>query len=93
MDVPGLSVAIILGLDSAKLKAVQRVGRVIRFEPGKRAEIFNLIINNTVETKWFQSSHTEGTYTVIDEKGLDQVLKGEEPSPYVKPAAKFVFRF
>lgn len=93
LDVPGLSVAIILGLDSAKLKAVQRVGRVIRFEPGKRAEIFNLIINNTVETKWFQSSHTEGTYTVIDEKGLDQVLRGEEPSPYVKPAAKFVFRF
>jgi len=93
LDVPGLSVAIILGLDSAKLKAVQRVGRVIRYEPGKQAEIFNLIINNTVETKWFSTSHPDGNYKVIDEQGLDKVLKGEDPGEYVKPAAKFVFRF
>lgn len=93
LDVRGLSVAIILGLDSAHLKAVQRVGRAIRYEAGKKAEIFNLIINDTVETKWFTNSHPDGNYKIIDEKGLDQVLKGEEPDPYVKPAAKFVFRF
>lgn len=93
LDVPGLSVAIILGLDSAKLKAVQRVGRVIRYEQGKQAEIFNLIINNTVETKWFESSHPDGNYKVIDEVGLDKVLRGEDPGEYVRPAAKFVFRF
>lgn len=93
LDVPGLSVAIILGLDSAKLKAVQRVGRVIRYEQGKQAEIFNLIINNTIETKWFESSHPDGNYKVIDEVGLDKVLLGEDPGEYVRPAAKFVFRF
>lgn len=93
LDVKGLSVAIILGLDSAKLKAVQRVGRVIRYEAGKQAEIFNLILNNTVETKWFSNAHPDGNYKVIDEAGLDKVLKGEEPGEYVKPAAKFVFRF
>lgn len=93
LDVKGLSVAIILGLDSAKLKAVQRVGRVIRYEPGKQAEIFNLIIDNTVETKWFSTAHPDGNYKVIDEQGLDKVLKGEDPGEYVKPAAKFVFRF
>lgn len=93
LDVHGLSVAIILGLDSAHIKAIQRVGRVIRHEAGKKAEIFNLIINNTVETKWFSTSHPEGSYKVIDEKGLDKVLKGEDPGEYVKPAAKFVFRF
>ena len=93
LDVKGLSVAIILGLDSAKLKAVQRVGRVIRYEPGKQAEIFNLILNNTVETKWFSTSHPDGNYKVIDESGLDKVLRGEDPGEYVKPAAKFVFRF
>lgn len=93
LDVPGLSVAIILGLDSAKLKAVQRVGRVIRYEAGKQAEIFNLILNNTVETKWYENSHPDGNFTVIDEKGLDKVLNGEEPDEYVKPAARFVFRF
>ena len=93
LDVPGLSVAIILGLDSAKLKAVQRVGRVIRYEPGKQAEIFNLILNNTVETKWFSTAHPDGNFKVINEEGLDKVLRGEEPEEYVKPAAKFVFRF
>lgn len=93
LDVHGLSVAIILGLDSAHLKAVQRVGRVIRQEAGKKAEIFNLIINDTVETKWFANSHPDGDYKVIDEIGLYKVLKGEEPDPYVKPATKFVFRF
>jgi len=93
LDVGGLSVAIILGLDSAKLKAVQRVGRVIRYEPGKQAEIFNLIINNTVETKWFSTAHPDGNFKVIDEEGLEKVLRGEDPGEYVKPAAKFVFRF
>lgn len=93
LDVGGLSVAIILGLDSAKLKAVQRVGRVIRYEPGKQAEIFNLIINNTVETKWFSTAHPDGNFKVIDEQGLDKVLRGEDPGEYVRPAAKFVFRF
>lgn len=93
LDVKGLSIAIILGLDSAHLKAVQRVGRTIRYEAGKKAEIFNIIINNTVETKWFTNSHPDGNYRIIDEKGLYKVLKGEEPDPYVKPAAKFVFRF
>ena len=93
LDVKGLSVAIILGLDSSKLKAVQRVGRVIRFEPGKQAEIFNLIIDNTVETKWFENSHAPGTYKIISEEGLDKVLKGEDPGEYYKRPAKFMFRF
>ena len=93
LDVPGLSVAIILGLDSAKIKAVQRVGRVIRYEQGKQAEIFNLILNNTVETKWFSTAHPDGNFKVIDEQGLEKVLRGEDPGEYIKPAARFVFRF
>ena len=39
------------------------------------------------------TSHPDGNYKVIDEQGLDKVLKGEDPGEYVKPAAKFVFRF
>ena len=41
LDVKGLSVAINLGLDSSEIKAVQKLGRVIRFEEGKEAEMFN----------------------------------------------------
>lgn len=93
LDVKGLSVAIVLGLDSSKIKAVQRRGRTIRFEPGKTAEIFNIVINNTQELKWFQESHKDSKYITIDEKGLDAVLRGEEPPTYVKPVQKFMFRY
>lgn len=93
LDVKGLSVAIILGLDSAKNKAIQRVGRVCRFEPGKQAEIFNIVLDNTVENTWFENSHKGSDYITIDEEGLDAVLRGEDPKPYKKKLKEFMFRF
>ena len=55
LDVPNLSVAIMLGVDSSKIKATQRVGRVCRAEGDwKKAEIFNLIINDTAELAWLR---------------------------------------
>lgn len=93
LDVPGLDVAIIIGTDSSPIKAVQRLGRTIRFEEGKTAEVFNIIINQTVETKWFQSSHANQPYTTVDEEGLEAILRGEEPKPYVKKIKDFQFRY
>lgn len=93
LDIKGLSIAIILGLDSSKTKATQRRGRAIRFEEGKNAEIFNIVINNTVECEWFKNSHKGDKYITIDEKGLEQVLKGEEPTEYKKPVQRFTFRY
>ena len=93
MDLKGLSVAVILGLDSSKTKAVQRLGRIIRKENDKEAEAFNLVINNTIETKWFENSHNGANYITIDEEGLDAVLRGEEPSPYTKKLKDFQFRY
>ena len=93
LDVKGLSVAIILGLDSSKTKAVQRRGRAIRFTPGKEAEIFNIIINSTVELEWYKKSHENEKYIVIDENNLDKVLNHEEYEIYRKPQQKFSFRF
>ena len=52
LDVPGLSVAIILGLDSSKIRKTQRIGRVARKEGDKKAEIFTLVLDQTVETEW-----------------------------------------
>lgn len=92
-DIKGLSVAIILGLDSSETKAVQKKGRVIRKEGNKQAEIFNIVIANTIETKWFQNSHKTSSYTIIDEQGLNDVLAGKEPKPYVKKIKDFTFRF
>lgn len=93
IDIPGLSVAIIIGTDSSPIKAVQRLGRTIRFENGKKAEIFNIVINDTVELKWFSNSHANQPYITIDEDGLNDVLQGKEPKPYVKKLKDFTFRY
>ena len=92
-DIKGLNVGIILGLDSSEIKAVQRRGRCIRFEKGKTAEIFNLVIDSTVEMEWFKKGHPNGDYTIIDEQGLKDVLAGKESQPYQKKLKQFQFRF
>lgn len=93
IDVPGLSVAIILGLDSSKIKSVQRTGRVVRKEGDKRAEIFNIVINQTVECEWFRKSHEGRDFMTIDEQGLYDVLKGIDPKPYMKKISNFALRY
>lgn len=93
LDVPGLSVGIILGLDSSSIKATQRRGRVIRREEGKQAEVFNLIIRGTVEDKWFTESHKNDPIIAIDEDALDKILRGEEYKPDMSKPAQFTFRF
>ena len=92
-DLKGLSVGIILGLDSSKIKAKQRLGRVIRKEGDKQAEIFNIVINGTIETQWFANSHSNSNYITIDEEGLYDVLAGKDPKPYNKPIGGFTFRY
>lgn len=92
-DCPGLSVAIILGMDSSSTKAIQRKGRVIRFEEGKHAEIFTFVIRGTVEEEWFNKSHESSEYITIDEKNLMHVLKGEPFEQCKKKPMSFVYRF
>ena len=92
-DIKGVSVAIILGLDSSETRSVQRRGRAIRKEGDKLAEIFNIVIDQTVETKWFANSHANSPFITIDEEGLDSVLAGQEPKPYTKKIKDFTFRW
>ena len=93
LDVKGLSVAINIGIDSSEIKAVQKLGRIIRAEEGKEAEMFNIIINNTAEVEWFKKSHKNAEYITIDEENLKKVLLGKEYSEYKKPVPKLSFRF
>jgi superfamily II DNA or RNA helicase len=95
LDVPGLNVAIILGQDSSPTRFTQRIGRVIRAEGDKVAEIFTFVINDTVEMNWWTSSHknSDDKTISIDEKNLMKVLKGEDYDTYKRPSAKFTFRF
>ena len=52
-DCPGLSVGIMLGVDSSSTKSTQAAGRVIRKEGSKYSEIFTLVVEDTVEQEWF----------------------------------------
>ena len=93
LDVPGINTAIILGYDSSPTRYKQRKGRAIRYEGNKISEIFTFVLNNTVETSWFEKSHGDADVIPINEENLFKVLNGEEYETYKKPVAKFTFRF
>ena len=76
VDVKGLSVEIIMNTDSSKITKTQKLGRALRVEPGKQAEIFTLIIKGTVEEKWLANSMSS-SYIVINEQQLEKVLNNE----------------
>lgn len=76
VDIAGVSVEIILNTDSSKIRKGQRVGRSIRFEEGKTAEIFTLIISGTQETKWLANSKTSKLITITEDQ-LDKILSGD----------------
>lgn len=78
IDIPGLSLAIILTNSSSPTEKTQRIGRVIRQEEGKVAEIFTLVIKGTVEEKWFENSSQYSNYMEIDEEELNIILEGKE---------------
>ncbi len=74
IDIPDLNVAIILSNTSSKIQKTQRIGRVIRYEENKAAEIFNLILKGTNEENWFQKSTVNQKFIEINEKELEDVL-------------------
>lgn len=47
---------------------------MIRYEEGKEAEIYTLVIANTVEENWFLNSNTGKSYMEITEAELDDIL-------------------
>lgn len=92
-DCPGLSVGIVLGVDSSATKAIQSTGRVVRKEGSKYAEMFTLVIEDTVEQEWFKKSHPKGDYVTIDVENLIKMLKGEPWEPYKKKLKNYTYRF
>lgn len=78
VDLKGLSVGIRMNINSSKITSVQQNGRICRFEPGKTAEMFTIVIAGTQELKWFNNSNTSD-YIVIDSpEKLNKVLNYEE---------------
>ena len=86
LNIPDLSVAVNLGINSSYASATQKRGRVIRTNGTEKiAEIFYLVIDNTVELKWFQNSIGNSDYITIDESELINVL---ENKPYTSKKNK-----
>ena len=88
-----LAVGIMLGVNSSKTKATQCLGRILRLAPGKKAEFFTVIINETVETEWLKKSRSSDNFEVIDEEALDHVLNNEPYETYKRKLQKLNFRF
>jgi superfamily II DNA or RNA helicase len=93
LDIKGLSVGIVLGTNSSSIQGTQRIGRICRFEEGKQAEMFYIIINHTVEVDWAVKANSKQEYKFIDEKGLQDVLNGKEPASYCDVITKSTYRY
>jgi len=52
-------------------------GRVIRYEEGKEAEIFTLVIAGTNEENWYNTSTAGKSYIEISELELIEILAGK----------------
>lgn len=92
-DCAGLSVGIVMGLDSSPIKSTQRTGRVVRKEGSKYAEMFTLVLEGTVEQEWYRKSHPDGKYVTVDVENLMKILRGEPYETYKKKIANFTYRF
>lgn len=93
LNLPDLSVGIMLGVNSSKTKQIQTLGRVVRLNKDKTAEFFTIIINNTVESEWMKKSRSDNNFEIIDEENLMKVLRGEPYEPYKKKVQNFTYRF
>ena len=54
LDVPEAEVAIVVGGTASKRRHVQRVGRILRPSPGKRAHVYELAVSETTEVAYVE---------------------------------------
>ncbi len=69
--------------------------RVIRKEANKQAEVFSLVIKNTMEEQWFRKSSQGLSSITIDEEELIKLLRGESLNKQekVQETGQFLFTF
>ena len=95
LDVKGLNLAIILHNTSSPTERIQKIGRVIRKEGNKQAEVFSLVIKGTMEQQWFSKSSKGLASIEINEEELISILKGENLNKQekVQESTGFLFTF
>lgn len=94
-DIPGLNLAIILCNTSSGTQKTQRIGRIIRYQEGKEAELFTLVISGTNEESWYNNSTAGKSYIEISETELDELLAEKQTFNYEQIAKEdgLLFRF
>lgn len=58
-DVPDADVAIVVGGSASARRHVQRIGRVLRPRPGKRARVYEMVVGASVEVAQLHARHAE----------------------------------
>lgn len=76
VDIPGLNLGILLCNNSSTQEKSQRVGRIIRYEEDKEAEVFTLVMKGTMEEGWYNTSTAGKNYIEITEAELNDILQG-----------------
>lgn len=92
-DVTGVDTIIILSGDSSSITKRQRIGRSIRKEGDKVAEVWHLVIKGTVEEEWFRKSSKGLKVVTLNEAQLDKFLETGEITERKHKETNFLFRF
>jgi len=71
-NIPNLDNAVIVQLNSNELDMVQRIGRTVRYRDGHLANIYIIILKDTVDLNWLMSAISE-----FDRNNIEYVDFGE----------------
>lgn len=92
-DVTGVDMIIIISGDSSSITKRQRIGRSIRKEGDKVAEVWQLVIKGTVEEEWYRKSSVDLKTLSLNEAQLDSFLKTGQFKNKKHKETNFLFRF
>lgn len=67
-NIPNLDNALVVQLNSKELNLVQRIGRIVRFREGHRANIYIIVVKDTVDEVW-----TNRSLTNFDESNITRL--------------------
>lgn len=74
LDVQGINTVIIISGDSSSIVKKQRIGRSIRKEEQKVAEIWQLVLRGTVDDSWYRKASANIKTHTLNEEQLTQLL-------------------
>lgn len=92
-DVTGVDTIIIISGDSSSITKRQRIGRSIRKEGEKVAEVWQLVIKGTVEEEWYRKSSKDLKTITLNEDQLDTFLTTGHYKDKKHKETNFLFRF